>query len=406
MVQVVRVRERAAAETGMTTMRTWVKRMLTTLAGLAVAGLFGAFLFAWSGFYNIGASAGHWAIIRWFLEFGMRNAVETHAVGIDVPPLDELTLFYKGLGHYQGGCAPCHGSPAEPPNPIALQTLPPPPYLPHKVRDWSPPELFWIVKHGLKYTGMPAWPAQARDDEIWAVVAFLIRLPELSADEYRRLARGDARVGRPASEERARLIARAGGAGERLVACARCHGLQGEGGGAGAFPRLAGQKSEYLYEALRGYALGARPSGIMQPIASELTDDEMRELATYYAAVEAPPLSQPQAEDLRLIQLGGAIAAAGLPDQKIPPCASCHGRQGYGEGTSPFYPRLAGQYAAYLALQLQLWRSGVRGATPTSQIMAVVASGLSDEQIRAVSLYYASIRWTTSPTAPKEPTRW
>jgi len=387
-------------------MRKRIKQTLVTLAGFVVAGTLGVFLFAWSGLYDIGASAGHWAIVRWFLEFGMRNAVETHAIGIDAPPLDDLALFRKGLGHYQGGCAPCHGSPAEPRNPIALQMLPPPPYLSDKVRDWSPSQLFWIVKYGLKYTGMPAWPAQDREDEIWAIVAFLIRLPELSEDEYRRLARGDARLDILSGEERARLIARAGAVGETLLACARCHGLQGEGGGAGAFPRLAGQKPEYLYEALRSYAVGGRSSGIMQPIASELTDEEMRELAMYYAALDVPLPPKPQVADLRLLQLGDAIATAGLPNQKIPPCAPCHGRQGHGEGTFPLYPRLAGQYAAYLTLQLQLWRSGRRGGSPMSQIMAAVASGLTDEQIQAVSLYYASIRGSAAPTTSREPTRW
>lgn len=367
----------------------WLRRPLVLLAGLFAAALLGAFIIAWSGVYNIAATAGHWAITRWFLEFGMRNAVETHAFGIDVPPLDRPALFHKGLGHYQGGCSPCHGAPGEPRNPIALSMLPPAPYLPDKIQDWTPAQLFWIVRHGLKYTGMPAWPAQSRDDEVWAIVAFLLRLPQLSEDEYRRLARGE--ISTSTGEERASLIARSGGAGESLLACARCHGLQGEGGGVGAFPRLAGQKADYLYESLRSYAAGARPSGIMQPIAAELTENEQRELAAYYARVEMPFPPIPPVEDPDLLQLGSVIAAKGMPDQGVPSCAPCHGIPGQGANPHPLYPRLAGQHPEYLELQLRLWRAGVRGGTAAAQIMTAVASRMSDNQIKAVALYYASM---------------
>jgi Cytochrome C oxidase, cbb3-type, subunit III len=69
---------------------------------------------------------------------------------------------------------------------------PPPPYLPPRIPKWEPNELFYIVKHGIKFTGMPAWPALDRDDEVWAMVAFLRQFPKLDADEYRRLAQGEA----------------------------------------------------------------------------------------------------------------------------------------------------------------------------------------------------------------------
>ena len=68
---------------------------------------------------------------------------------------------------------------------------PPPPFLPEKVPQWQPHELFWIVRHGVKFTGMPAWPALGRTDEVWAMVAFLRRLPEMEPEAYRALATGD-----------------------------------------------------------------------------------------------------------------------------------------------------------------------------------------------------------------------
>ena len=66
--------------------------------------------------------------------------------------------------------------------------LPEPPYLGGVVESWKPEQLFWIVKHGLKYTGMPSWPALSRDDEVWSVVAFLQRLPGMKPETYRGLA--------------------------------------------------------------------------------------------------------------------------------------------------------------------------------------------------------------------------
>src|SRR5690606_19116170 len=94
-------------------------------------------------------------------------------------------------GHYASGCLPCHGAPGQPRALIVKQMVPEPPYLPPAIAELAPDELFWIVKHGIKYTAMPAWVAQQRDDEVWAMVAFLQRLPALSAAQFRQLAAGE-----------------------------------------------------------------------------------------------------------------------------------------------------------------------------------------------------------------------
>ena len=92
--------------------RTHLKRIarvvLGTLVGLALFG----FLLAWSGLYSIAASRGHWAVVEWFLTFGMRNSVETHALGIVPPPLDSTDLSTLGGAHFHSGCAYCHGASA------------------------------------------------------------------------------------------------------------------------------------------------------------------------------------------------------------------------------------------------------------------------------------------------------
>lgn len=275
--------------------------------------------------------------------------------------------------------------------------LPEPPYLGGVVESWKPEQLFWIVKHGLKYTGMPAWPALSRDDEVWSVVAFLLRLPGMEPERYRSLAFG-AVAEDAAGADHARSLLRSGPAGASVAACARCHGFDGAGRGTGAFPRLPGQTEEYLYGALKSYALGTRPSGIMQPVAATLTDPEMRILAEYYASIMDAPAAPAQNAEAEVVQLGRRIALEGVPEKNVAACASCHGpRPG---SRPPLYPSLAGQHAAYIAGQLRIFIKGARTNTSFAEIMTravgTLVDGkltitLSDAQIRAVSVYYSQL---------------
>jgi cytochrome c553/cytochrome c5 len=362
------------------------KRWLFRIAGLLAALGLGGFLVAVSGVIPIKASSGHWAITRWFLNFSKGRSVATHTLGLEAPPLDEPWLVLKGAGHYETGCRPCHGSPALPQPRIAWQMTPSPPYLPPRISEWEPDELFYIVKHGVKFTGMPAWPALVRDDEVWAMVAFLRRFPELDAEEYQRLAQGEAAP----SGEVAPLPDMAGPESvPRAIttSCARCHGVNGLGRGLGAFPKLAGQTAAYLDLSLQAFARGQRHSGIMQPIAAGLSQEEMRELARYYASLPEPSPSAQQATSA--IERGKAIARRGIPSQRVPACAACHG-PGVAP-RNPVYPELAGQYVDYLVLQLEVFKKNVRGGTAYAHIMRQVAAGLTPEQMREVALYYASL---------------
>src|SRR5690606_15256326 len=92
--------------------------------------------------------------------------------------------------HFDAGCAPCHGAPGEPATAFAPDMLPEPPPLVGAARDWSAAELFWIVRNGQKYTGMPAWIAHEREDEVWPVVAFLRQLQGMDREAYGALLRG------------------------------------------------------------------------------------------------------------------------------------------------------------------------------------------------------------------------
>jgi cytochrome c553 len=361
-----------------------LKKLGIILGGLAVAGVLGAVLFAWSGLYNVAATRGHWAVTDWFLHFAMRNSVKTQSMSVpEPPPLDDVAMIRLGLGHYQGGCAPCHGAPGFDGSPITGEMLPAPPWLPETIPAWTDEQLFWIVKHGIKYAGMPGWVAQSRDDEVWTVVAAIRSLPDMTREEYRRLAMGDAGG-----------VSGRGSAGEGLTVCARCHG--DEGAANGHVPRLAGQKREYLEHALRSYATAERSSGIMGPVAAELSDREIADLAAFYADISDVPFPDEPAPDepavkadADLLTLGERIAVRGVPDGDVPACAGCHGVDGLAAGKDPRFPAIAGQSRHYLELQLRLWRDGAHEPGPVGQLMASASKELTDEHIRALALYYS-----------------
>jgi cytochrome c553 len=359
--------------------RVRLRRILITIA-LTIFGLgLGGLLLAWSGIYNIAASRGHWAITEWFLQFGMRNSVEARADAIDVPPLDRSDLYRLGAGHFHSGCAPCHGAPGLRPGLPAQYALPPAPDLTHLSGEWKDAELFWIVKHGIKYTGMPAWVSQDRDDEVWAVIAFLKRLPRLDAQGYRDLALGPVEP-LPVT---GRDIALGGSWRDALGACARCHGADSRGPVSNLVPVLHGQPAEFLSAALRSYSGGLRPSGIMQPVAMELAAGEIERLAGYYSGLSVPALTAATADaaSQAALLVGQGDAAA-----RIPACLPCHG-----DTALRTYPRLAGQNAAYMANRLRRWKAGHRSHTDTDAIMAPIARLLSEQQIAEVSAYWAAL---------------
>lgn len=376
--------------------RNWRKRRkrripLEVAAILAVLGL-GGFLVAASGIMPIKASSGHWPITVWFLKFSMHRSFSTHSLGVKVPRLGEPGMVMRGAGHYETGCRPCHGSPDLPQPRIAAAMLPVPPYLPKVIHEWEPAELFSVVKHGVKLTGMPAWPTQQRDDEVWAMVAFLLEMPELNAEEYRRLVHG----GTPetgAGEPMPDLLGTERPPRAVLESCGRCHGMDGRGRVRGAFPRLAGQRPAYLYASLQAFARGERHSGIMGPIAAGLSPAEMRDLARYFARLPAAPPAV--RADSAAIHRGRAIAERGIPKQKVPSCTDCHGPGAVRR--NPAFPVLAGQDALYLAQQLELFKKRHRGGSPYAHLMHPVAGELSTEQMRDVALYYESLGGTLTP---------
>jgi cytochrome c553 len=127
----------------------------------------------------------------------------------------------------------------------------------------------------------------------------------------------------------------------------------------------------------------------MEPIAAGLSREAMREVSRYYASLPGPVPSSPPQDATAAIARGRAIASRGLPSQRVPACVACHG-----PGVThrnPVYPALAGQYADYLVLQLELFKKMHRGGSAYARVMRAVAARLTSEQMREVARYYASL---------------
>jgi cytochrome c553 len=229
---------------------------------------------------------------------------------------------------------------------------------------------------------MPGWVALEREDEVWGVVAFLRELPKLEPEKYRELALGTVKLSGQTGQELATVDSNQQSAG----ACARCHGAENTGPVSALIPVLHGQPAEFLARALKEYAEGTRRSGLMQPLAAGLDQQETWRLAQYYAGL-LQPQSKPQSADAQLFERGRHLAEAGDAANGVPACNVCHSTTALAE-----YPRLAGQNAAYMAGQLALWRSGHHAFTGGGAIMAPIARRLSDGDAAAVTAYFASLR--------------
>ncbi|MBE1160851.1 c-type cytochrome [Dyella acidiphila] len=154
------------------------------VAGILALGLL-AYAYAWSGFYNIGADAPHAPWTYRFLSMLREHSVQHHAKSIRVPALDDPALILKGAGQYAAMCTGCHLAPGMQQSELRAGLYPQPPMLAQQQVD--PREAFWIIKHGIKMSGMPAWGTTHDDATIWSMVAFLQKLPGLTPAQYKEI---------------------------------------------------------------------------------------------------------------------------------------------------------------------------------------------------------------------------
>lgn len=160
-------------------------------AGLAL-GVIGTILIAliawltvaYTGVYNVAASDQHADAVRWTLDTTKRRSVTSRAGAVELPATFSEDVIAEGARHYAESCAHCHGTPGGAPATWSRGMRPEPPPLNEAASEWSPEEIRWIVSHGLKMTGMPAFGQHHKPDEIVALTAFVTSLPGLSANDY------------------------------------------------------------------------------------------------------------------------------------------------------------------------------------------------------------------------------
>jgi mono/diheme cytochrome c family protein len=165
-----------------------MKSIIASIGAIGLIAVAAAVTVVYSGVVSVAATDPHWTITDWALRTVRERSIKAHAAGLAPPALlDDEQRIVAGADHYAAHCATCHGAPGASESDLAHGLSPKPPQLKEVAPRYSAGELFWILKNGIKMTGMPSWASHA-DAELWDIVAFLRKLPSLSPDQYRRLA--------------------------------------------------------------------------------------------------------------------------------------------------------------------------------------------------------------------------
>lgn len=161
-----------------------MRTILYTVLVLVLLSMAGAAAFIYSGAFNVAASEPHWGPTYWVMETARVRSIKSHAAGIVAPKgLDDQSRVVAATDHFAAHCAICHGAPGTKRGDLAAGMYPLPPDLTNVSERYTPEELFWILKNGIKMSGMPSM-AEDGDDMLWSTVAFLEKLPAMSADDY------------------------------------------------------------------------------------------------------------------------------------------------------------------------------------------------------------------------------
>lgn len=176
----------------------------------------------------------------------------------------------------------------------------------------------------------------------------------------------------------------------KSATCVACHGNDGNSP-ADMYPKIAGQHASYIEKQLLEFKAAAtggvgRANAIMGGMVMPLSEQDMADLATYYASISVTPVAVPE----EVIEQGAALYQGGDMERGITACIACHGPRGEGLESAKF-PRLSGQHPAYIKAQLELFRSGERDNDPNG-MMRDIATKLTDQDIEILSQYVAGLR--------------
>lgn len=346
-----------------------MRRVLQTLAALAAIGALVAVAVVGLGLYNTSAQKGHLPGVSWVLHTTFKQSVRLRAPAAEEIPEDLASPDRIQLGalHFQTACAFCHAVPGQRRSATALAMNPTPPHISQAVSAWKPQHMFWIVREGVKMSGMPHWPAEDRDDEVWSVVAYLNAAKDMDG------------LGQQSLTENH----------DGAASCADCHGENGRSLNS-YIPRLDILTERQIGDALMQYRDGARGSGYMQEAARDLTDAQIKTLSAKFSANAR---AKETLSDLDRQGPGGQLATRGTDD--VPACTACHGPGRTVD--APIAPNLAGQAQEYLAGQLKLWRDGRHGGGERAKLMISAAQDLSDSDILVLAEWYATLNLDHQP---------
>lgn len=166
-----------------------LKTVIVTLVAIAVLVPLAVLAVIYSGVYNVAATSEHWPVTYWLLSETVHRSIAEHAENIEVPPLSAHEQILAGAANYEDMCAGCHAAPGRGQGLPGVAMYPQPPRLDEIAKAMTPAQVFWVIKHGIKASGMPAWGPSHGAEEIWSLVAFVQQLPRMSAAEYTQLQR-------------------------------------------------------------------------------------------------------------------------------------------------------------------------------------------------------------------------
>jgi mono/diheme cytochrome c family protein len=158
-------------------------KLLKSLVVLALVGIAIAAAVVWSGAYNVGADDPHWSATYRVLEVARQRSIAVRAADIEVPDLSDAELIRSGAGNYSAMCVTCHLSPDAAETELSIGLYPRPPRW-DALGQTDPAEAFWVLKHGIKASGMPAWGKSMDDRYLWGMVAFMQQFPSMTAAQY------------------------------------------------------------------------------------------------------------------------------------------------------------------------------------------------------------------------------
>lgn len=158
-------------------------KLLKALVVSAILVAVGAMAVLWLGLYNVAADDPHWSTTYRLLEIARERSIAARSAEIEVPDLTDLELIRSGAGNYSAMCVTCHLSPDAQETELSIGLYPRPPRW-DALADVDPREAFWVVKHGIKGSGMPAWGRSMDDRYLWGMVAFMQQFRTMTAAQY------------------------------------------------------------------------------------------------------------------------------------------------------------------------------------------------------------------------------